>query len=468
MALVFYDTETTGVDTFFDQILQFAAVQTDEALNEVDRYEIRCRLLPHVVPAPGAVRATGVKVSQLTDPSLPSHYEMVRSIRKKLLSWSPALFMGWNSIQFDEDLVRQALYKTLHSPYLTNRDGNTRSDAMRLAQACSIFVPFVLAFPTDEKGQRVFKLESIAPANGFRYHRRHEAMGDVEATIFLCRLLIERAPEIWSSFMRFSSKAAVASYITEERVFCLSDVYYGQPFSCIATTVGQNQDNRGEWYVYNLSVDPEPLLLLSETQLAERLGRSPKPLRRLRSNSAPMLFPAQEAPEMCKGRELGLEELERRAQALQADAALRERLISAFESLKGEYPSSPHVEKQIYDRFFEEADEKLMDAFHEAEWPDRRAILEKFRDPRLRRIGTWLVHTERPDLLDKATRREFDAATLNRLLGRGEDIPWLTLPEALKQLEQMITSASGGELKLLREHYQYLGARYKQALKLAR
>src|ERR1700730_10706159 len=108
MRLIFYDTETTGTETFFDQILQFAAIRTDADLKEIDRFEIRCKLLPHVVAAPGAVRVTGVKVDQLNDPSFPSHYEMVRSIQAKLLSWSPALFIGWNSIRFDEDLIRQA------------------------------------------------------------------------------------------------------------------------------------------------------------------------------------------------------------------------------------------------------------------------------------------------------------------------------------------------------------------------
>jgi exodeoxyribonuclease-1 len=35
MAYVFYDTETTGTDTTFDQILLFAAILTDDQLNEV-------------------------------------------------------------------------------------------------------------------------------------------------------------------------------------------------------------------------------------------------------------------------------------------------------------------------------------------------------------------------------------------------------------------------------------------------
>jgi hypothetical protein len=74
-SFVFYDTETTGTDTAFDQILQFAAIQTDENLRELDRFEIRCRLLPHVVPAAGALIATGVSPRLLTDSALPTHYE---------------------------------------------------------------------------------------------------------------------------------------------------------------------------------------------------------------------------------------------------------------------------------------------------------------------------------------------------------------------------------------------------------
>ena len=87
MSFVFYDTETTGTNTAFDQILQFGAIKTDYELNELDRFEIRCRLLPYVVPSPGAMRVTGVTVEQLTDPTLPSHYQMVRAIKAKLTEW---------------------------------------------------------------------------------------------------------------------------------------------------------------------------------------------------------------------------------------------------------------------------------------------------------------------------------------------------------------------------------------------
>ena len=46
MSFIFYDTETTGTHSAFDQILQFAAVRTDDDLQEIERFEVRSRLLP--------------------------------------------------------------------------------------------------------------------------------------------------------------------------------------------------------------------------------------------------------------------------------------------------------------------------------------------------------------------------------------------------------------------------------------
>src|SRR2546421_251738 len=141
MPFVFYDTETTGTSTAFDQIIQFAAVLTDDQLNELDGFEARCRLLPHVVPSLGAMLVNRTTARDLADPMRPSHYQMMQSIREKLLSWTPCIFIGFNSFGFDEHVLRQGLYKTLHPVYLTNTGGSARADAMRLLHAASIFAP---------------------------------------------------------------------------------------------------------------------------------------------------------------------------------------------------------------------------------------------------------------------------------------------------------------------------------------
>lgn len=70
MSFVFYDTETTGLKKGFDQIVQFAAIHTDADLNELDRFDLRCRIQPHVVPHPRAMLSNRLSIERLTDLSL--------------------------------------------------------------------------------------------------------------------------------------------------------------------------------------------------------------------------------------------------------------------------------------------------------------------------------------------------------------------------------------------------------------
>jgi exodeoxyribonuclease I len=141
LSFVFFDTETTGLKHGFDQIVHFAAIRTDANLNEIDRFEARSRLLPHVLPHPAALRTNGLPIGRLLDPGLPSHYDMVRAIRQRLLSWSPSIFVGYNSIRFDEEMLRHALFQTLHPAYLTSNHNNSRADVWGLVMAAAAVSP---------------------------------------------------------------------------------------------------------------------------------------------------------------------------------------------------------------------------------------------------------------------------------------------------------------------------------------
>jgi exodeoxyribonuclease-1 len=466
MGFVFYDTETTGTDTSFDQILQFAAIHTDFQFNELGRFERRCRLLPHVVPAPGAMHVTKVGAAQLTDPSLPSHYEMVCDIRKQLLAWSPALFVGYNSINFDEHLIRQAFYKTLHPPYLTNTNNNSRSDALRIVQATSLFAPGALLLPTGEDGQDVFKLDQLAPLNGFVHDRAHDAMADVEATIFLCRLIAEKAPEVWSAFMRFSQKAAVADHVVAEQIFCFSDFYFGKPYSWLVTALGTNPEIKSEFYVYNLAIAPEELVGLPQEELVARLAYLPKPVRRLKSNACPMLMPLDYAPSICVASALDLAELTWRADFIHADQAFRERLIEAFQSTKDQEEPSPYIEEQLYDGFFPREDEVLIEKFHTVPWEDRPALVMALNDPRLRQIGTRLIYIERPDLLSAIERSKYDRAVAARITRDAAKVPWLTLPRSIAELDKLLDEVNPSHTTFLQEHRHHLSKRLETAMQV--
>ena len=459
MSFVIYDTETTGLNAPFDQLLQFAAILTDNEFNPVDHFEIRTRLLPHVVPSPKAMMLTGTTVDDLTNSDLPSFYDATCKLRDKLLSWSPAVFAGYNSYRFDEHFLRQSFYKALYPPYLTNTNGNARTDVMRLVYAASIFCPKHIVIPGDDAGRQSFDLVRVAQSNGFNEHNAHDALSDAHATVYLCRLLMERAPELWSTFVRFSQKAAVVDYIENESVFSLSDVYFGRPHSWYVTALGANSTNRSEYYVLDLATEPRELAKLHDASLASRLRQYPKPIRRLKCNGAPIVMPADEAPEIARRSSLELDELERRAEYLHENVSLRDRLLSVFESLQDVREPSSHVEEQIYDSFPSAADEQVMEEFHRTPWDQRLGLLDRLQDTRMQVLGKQLFYFERPDLLDEETLVEVERVLSERVMMSEGNSPWLTLQGAIDQLDRLVTESDEYERELLISHRAYLSRR---------
>src|SRR5262245_55723584 len=115
MPFIFFDTETTGKRTGFDQILQIAAILTDNELNVLNPSNTFSRPAPHIVPSPEAMLVTGISISEMTRAPL-SHFEMMRQVRAKAKSWcggEGAIFIGWNSLRFDEVMLRQGYYQNL-------------------------------------------------------------------------------------------------------------------------------------------------------------------------------------------------------------------------------------------------------------------------------------------------------------------------------------------------------------------
>ena len=466
MSFVIYDTETTGTNTAFDQILQFGAIKTDCELNELDRFEIRCRLLPYVVPAPGAMRVTGVSVGQLTDPALPTHYQMVRRIKAKLDEWSPAIFIGHNSLGFDEHLLRQAFYKTLHAPYLTNTNGNCRTDSLRMIQAVARFAPNALAIPVNDRGRSVFKLDRLAPANGFDHSAAHDAMADVEATIHMCRMMAERVPGYWSGFVRFAQKRAVTNFALEEDIFALTDFFYAESYSWIVTRIGMNPENGSEMLVFNLSIDPDELAALPEEELVARLSKQPKPVRGMRCNAGPIVLSYEDAPEDMRSAAPDLDELRRRAARIKNYSGLSERLISSFAKTREKLEPSAYVEEQMYDCFATNDDKALMDRFHELEWTERTPLLGQLADKRLRSLGQRLIYVEAPAVLEEVARRDYTAAIARRLMADDGTVPWLTFPKAIEEVGDLLAVANASEYALLTELRDFLSQRAEDAAAL--
>ena len=462
MPYVFYDTETTGVSTAFSQILQFAAIKTDDLLNEVDRFQVRCRLLPHMVPSPGALLVTGITPDVLLDEGLPSHYEAIQEIRQKLMEWSPAIFIGYNSIGFDEELLRQAFFQTLQPLYLTNTNGNSRSDVMRIAHSVHMYKPNTLAIPIDDRDRETFRLDKLAPINGFDHKDAHDAMADVEATIHVAKLAKNMAPDVWTAMSDATNKNNVVKYAMREEHFSLSERYFGRMYSWVVTYCGRNPDYDSQLAVFDLEFDPVDYISLSVEELIKVLGKSPKVIRVLTANKLPIMMPTGMAPDSVKLKSVSEKERDRRADVIRSDRKFQSRVGEALSQRFVGQERSPHVELQIYDGFVSWEDQGVLEEFHEATLGKRLSLLETLSDPRLRELGHRLLFFDCPGQLSIHQVSEMNDWLKARLLNEGSGLPWTTIPAALSEVEDLLAGENKGNEGFLGEVRKFLEARPKE------
>lgn len=458
MGFVFYDTETTGTDTTFDQILQFAAIATDDDLVEFDRFETRCRLQPHIVPSPTALAVTRVTPDMLTDPDTPSHYRAMQEIGRKLREWSPACFAGYNSLAFDERLLRQAFFQALQPVYLTNTGGNTRADIYRMVLAATVHAPDALALPMDDNGRPSRRLDALAPANGFNHADAHEALSDVEATIFISRLIRDRAPTLWSDMLAIASKAHVVDNLLSGNPMVQTEVYGRTIYNRLVLGVAPNPDYDAQIAVFDLSFEPEQLLDLSIEELVAILNGTPKPLRVVQANAQPILLSMEHVRSEISADLPDHEEAERRARTILND---RDFCVRVGQAVSQRYPdteATDWVEEQIFDGFASSSDVRLMEEFHGARPENRPHIAAQFEDRRIRELAHRLVYLESPDELDPKIRDWFEDWRFRRIRNDDRAGKFRSLEDARDEARKLVEDPGRFDPDLVRTVSDWLGS----------
>ena len=404
MTYAFYDLETTGISPAFDQPLQFAAILTDGEFREIERVNLRCRIAPHIIPSPWALAVTGVRPAQLLDPELPSLFEFAQEIGTLIERWSPAIWTGFNSIRFDEEMLRQAFYQNLQPDvFATQFNGNTRLDILTALYAVWYRQPDLFEWPVDETGRVRFKLDRIAPMNGFATHNAHDALGDVEATIHIARQIAQRAPELWAELLSNRDKGSVQARLASFRPMALVERFAGgPPRATIGCFCGTSASNPNQAAFFDLdAADPAELLAADDATVFAAVDASPKVIRSLSINKSPALLsvPAPSA-----------EHLERAAVIAQAPE-FRARVAQAMAARFSEDPAAPTppVEKQIFGGFYSHADKALLAEFQRADWRRRQEIVANLSDARLRQLGRRLVAFHAPELLSMEERAQYQA-----------------------------------------------------------
>jgi exodeoxyribonuclease-1 len=370
--------------------------------------------------------------------------------------WSPSIFVGYNSIRFDEEMLRHALFQTLHPAYLTSNHSNSRADVWGLVMAAAAVSPACLNVPISPEGRPIFRLEQLALANGVAHEQAHNALSDVVATLELCRLVHQRSPELWQRFVRFSKKATVADFVEAEDGFMLTEFFANQAYHAPVVCIGRDPDQANGRFCLNLNGDVDRFAAMTDNELRTELAHKPCPVRRLRINSAPTLTALYDAPEvMLDG--VDIDAIEARARRVKDDPALCSRLVSAYISTREPRTPSRHAEERLYDGFPGPQDEARMVEFHDADWGDRLSIIQCFDDERLRFFGLRLLYFEARSVLPETLRLELECALSGRLVD--DDAGGLTLEQALREIDETPSDGASDAGGLLADYRTYLVGR---------
>jgi exodeoxyribonuclease-1 len=262
-------------------------------------------------------------------------------------------------------------------------------------------------------------------------------LGDVEATIFMTRLVKERAPVVWDSLMPLAVKPAVIQRTLSGQILSLTEFYNGKPYSKLVVGCGQNPEYAAQLEVFDLNYEPERYLDLSTESLIKVMSSREKAIRTVRANNQPIILPR--TLDGLDFHDLSIERngTERRACVISQS---REFQIRVGEALRNRYPSresASYIEERIYDGFASNPDQFLMEQFHKVPWESRGKIVDLLDDERLRELGYRLIYVEKPNALSEEKRRELHLWKSQRLNPNG-NAPWLTIGAATNQADKLL------------------------------
>ena len=439
---VFYDTETTGTNIEFDQIIQFAAILTDQSFREIDRINVRCRRLPWVIPSPGAMIVTGVSPRQIDDPTSPQFPEMMSAIQEKMRSWSPAIFIGYNSFQFDEPLLQRALWLSLNPPYLTVTNGNARADLLPLVRAVSRMTPHALDIPNIASGRPVFRLDRLAPLNGFSHLNAHDALGDVQAVIHIGKRIASRSPALWSALLDCANRTFVSGLLNSEGPIFFAEPLKGGRPGWWGLPIGSDTHQKSTRLVANLDTDWAGFFAKKNSSQDVLITNPAYQIRRIKENMCPIAFSQSDAARL-----FGLFPSKREIEgaAFLHPSPRKAALANLTMKMRVNRAEQRELEQRIFEGFPSKDDERTMQEFASLPWSQRAALVQKLDDPRLQQIAQRVIFLMAPESLSETNRNRVQQGIRDRLLAPHTDpVLWRTISLARGELDEIRKSPRGG------------------------
>jgi exodeoxyribonuclease I len=395
----FYDLETSGINPRTARVMQFAGQRTDMDLNPIgEPHNILIRLSDDVLPEPDAILITGITPQQTIADGI-SEAEFLKIFQAEVAT-PETIFVGFNSVRFDDEFVRFLLYRNFHDPYEWQwQDGRSRWDLLDVVRMTRALRPSGIEWPVDSEGKATNRLEYLTKVNKLDHSHAHDALNDVLATIAVAQLIKEKQPKLFDYLLKIRDKREVSTLVNAIQPFVYTSGKYSSDYekTTVVAKLADHPKKQGV-LVYDLRFDPTPYLKMDVSQLVEawrwvKDSKEPRlPIKSLLFNRCPAVAPMNVLDEVSWQR-LGLtnKTVAENFEKLQGDHNFVDRVYKALEQMDKAQQmrfleDEEDVDARLYDGFAPDGDKNKMSVVRAAGAEELKSLDLQFKDERLQAL----------------------------------------------------------------------------------
>ena len=442
MNYVFYDFETSGIDVSFDQPIQIAAVLVDEQFNILEQLNEKCRLRDGIIPHPKALLVTKVAIDSLTNGQ--SFYEMMKKVYAKFESWSPAIFIGYNSIWFDEEVLRNSLFQSLLDPYITITNENSRADLYKIVLALNPLESGLINIPIDDKtNKKSFKLTSLSQANDIEHETAHDALSDVIATIELSKIIQRADPVFWETCLKARFVKTLSKFLQSDDYFFSAPVTSNSYKYCPLSLITANPNYEKELAFFDLNYDPEKYFDTRVSGISSLIESKQKVIRLIKSNRFPIMLNKDYLKNIHHfKKDINSATHGNRAKKIKSAENFIDRvnqsLVDRWEGFQTSQAPSDYLEKQIYQKFPGSDDRDKMKEFNSSTDPiNKLRVSSQLNDDRLKQFAKRIMYNEYPDELTDREKQRNQKSIAEKVFSEDKYVPWCTISKAKESIDSI-------------------------------
>lgn len=410
----FYDLETFGLNPKKDRIAQFAGIRTDAELNIIEPpVTLYCQPSIDYIPNPESLLITGITLEECEEKGI-NEAEFSLLI-KKHFSRPHTTILGYNTIRFDDEMIRYLFYRNFIDPYAhTWQHNNSRWDLLDVVRATFALRPDGICWPTsstnanknDEPQTISLRLEDLTKANNLHHEKAHDALSDVYATLALAKLLREKQPRLFNYFFQhrkaktlketFSLTPHQTSFSHTPLVHVSGMFGAERHYLSVVTPIAYHPWNPNALISIDLMGKIEPLLDYSAEELKAHLftkkehlpeGLSSIPIKLIHLNKAPILAPLGVLQKKYPTT-LNQAKIKENQQKLMASLAELQRKVTTIFAEKYTFSPTqdepvPDPEEELYAGFFERNDQQHIATIRNLSFDELAHQSFDFDDPRL-------------------------------------------------------------------------------------